>query len=99
MANDNFGFYLKGGITSIEVKTRELLAVGTDSSSYDDETVFGTMAGIGVKGVFGPGLLFKLEWVETKYGSLELKSSTGNQNVVRADPEQESVRLAIGYNF
>ena len=97
MAGNNFGVYLKGGISHVKVSTLEDIALGADASSYGNAHVMGAMYGAGIK--FGNVVFVKLEATKTQYESVKFQSLTGNQNVINATPEQESVRLAIGLNF
>jgi len=99
MYNETFGIYAKGGITSMDVLTQESIAIGTDSSSYDNEQVFGGMYGIGVKAALPYGLIVKLEATEHVYQDFTLKSLTGNKNNIDADIDSTDLRIAIGYNF
>ena len=99
MANEYFGVYFKGGGTRIKVSSQESLANGANSSTYGDENVFGIMYGLGLKGITPWGIGVKLEGVKTEYGTVTLHSTTGNKNVISADPTQESIRLALFYNF
>ena len=57
------------------------------------------MIGFGVKAQHSSGIFLKLEGITIDYETLTLESQTGNKNKVEATPEQDSVRLAIGYNF
>ena len=97
MAGEYFGAYLKGGISHLKVSSLEDIAIGATSSTYGDAHVLGGMYGVGIK--FGNILFFKLEATRTEYSSLTLTSLTGNQNIITAKPEQDSLRLAIGINF
>ena len=99
MPNDNFGIYLKGGVSRVIVNSLENIALGENSSAYGDETVLGGMYGLGAKVVHDSGLLFKLEYTKTIYETVKMTSTSGNLNVISADPEIEAVRLAIGYQF
>tara|TARA_B100000315_G_C14421113_1_gene515606 strand:+ start:613 stop:786 length:174 start_codon:yes stop_codon:yes gene_type:complete len=54
---------------------------------------------VGVKVVTPWYLFFKLEGTKTHYETITLQSSTGNKNIIKAKPEHESLRLAIGFNF
>ena len=99
MINDYIGFHLKGGVTHVELRTLESLANGDDSSTYGNEDVFGLMYGAGIKVISPWGIFLKLEALKVNYESEELTSTSGSKNVINADTEQESVRLAIGYNF
>ena len=99
MPTDNFGLYLKGGVSRVIVNSLESIALGTDSSVYGDETVLGGMYGLGAKVVHDSGLMFKLEYTKTIYETVKMTSTTGNKNIISADPEIEAFRLAIGYKF
>ena len=99
MPTDNFGLYLKGGVSRVIVNSLESIAIGEDSSAYGDETVLGGMYGLGAKIVHDSGLLFKLEYTKTIYETVKMTSTTGNKNIISADPEIEAFRLAIGYKF
>ena len=99
MPTDNFGLYLKGGVSRVIVNSLESIALGENSSVYGDEAVLGGMYGLGAKIVHDSGLLFKLEYTKTIYETVKMTSTTGNKNIISADPEIEAVRLAIGYQF
>ena len=99
MPSDNFGLYLKGGVSRVIVNSLESIARGEDSSVYGDETVFGGMFGLGAKVVHDSGLLFKLEYTKTIYETVTMTSATGSKNIITADPEIEAFRFAIGYKF
>ena len=97
--NDTFGIYGKAGLARVTVNTLESIARGADSSTYGNEGVWGTMIGFGVKAQHSSGIFLKLEGITIDYETITLESQTGNKNKVEATPEQDSVRLAIGYNF
>ena len=99
MVNENFGVYVKGGISEVTVNTLESLSVGADDSAYGNETVYGVATGVGIKGTHANGLGFKLEYLETNYEHVEMTSTTGNKNRITADVDQQATRLAIFYNF
>ena len=99
MPTDNFGLYLKGGVSRVIVNSLESIALGEDSSAYGDETVLGGMYGLGAKIVHDSGLLFKLEYTKTIYETVKMTSTSGNKNIISADPEIEAFRFAIGYKF
>ena len=99
MPTDNFGLYLKGGVSRVVVNSLESIALGEDSSVYGNEAVLGGMYGLGAKMVHDSGLLFKLEYTKTIYETVKMTSTTGNKNIISADPEIEAFRLAIGYKF
>ena len=99
MPTDNFGLYLKGGVSRVIVNSLETIAIGEDSSAYGNETVLGGMYGLGAKVVHDSGLLFKLEYTKTIYETVKMTSTSGNLNIISADPEIEAFRFAIGYQF
>ena len=99
MPTDNFGLYLKGGVSRVVVNALESITFGEDSSAYGNETVLGGMLGLGAKVVHDSGLMFKLEYTKTIYETVKMTSTTGNKNIISADPEIEAFRLAIGYQF
>ena len=99
MPTDNFGLYLKGGVSRVVVNSLESIALGEDSSAYGNETVLGGMLGLGAKVVHDSGLMFKLEYTKTIYETVKMTSTSGNKNIISADPEIEAFRLAIGYQF
>jgi len=92
---DNWGIYLKAGVSYVSVDTLETLP----NSSYGNKDIFGGMYGIGVRASLADGMFFKLEYAKTDYQSLVFQSSTGNKNKVTADIDQEALKLAVGYAF
>ena len=99
MPSDNFGVFLKGGVSRVTVKSLETIALGEDSSAYGNENVLGRMFGVGAKVVHDGGLMFKVEYTKTMYDEVTMTSTSGNKNTIKADPEIEAVRLSIGYRF
>ena len=97
--NDMFGAYVKGGYSYIEVNSLESIDLGSDSSAYGKEDVFGTVWGAGVRVNTAMGLFLKLEYTETDYEEFTMKSLSGNKNTITAEPEQKATRLAIGWRF
>ena len=97
--NENYGLYLRGGVSRVQVNTLESIAFGSTSSTYADKGLWGISTGIGIKGVHSSGAYFKLEYTETDYDDIKLSSETGNKNVITADVDQQATRLAIGYAF
>ena len=98
-AGQYFGFYAKGGISRVTVRTLETINSGINSSSYPDVDVWGRMYGAGVRATTPVGLFVKLEYARTDYGSIHLKSTSGNKNTVTANPDQDAVRLQLGWMF
>ena len=99
MPTQNFGVYIKGGVSRVIVNSLEDITLGENSSVYGNETVLGGMFGLGMKAVHDSGLLFKLEYTKTIYETVKMTSTTGNKNIISADPEIEAFRLAVGYQF
>ena len=99
MPTENFGLFFKGGLARVTVNSLESIALGTDSSAYGDETVLGTMWGVGAKAVHDSGLMFKLEYTDTIYDTVTMKSTSGNKNTITAEPEIEAFKLSIGWQF
>ena len=99
MPNDNFGLYLKGGVSRVIVNSLESIALGEDSSVYGEEVVNGIMYGVGMKGGYETGMFYKLEVIRIIYDEVKMTSTTGNKNIITAEPEQLAARLAIGYRF
>ena len=99
MPTDNFGLYLKGGVSRVTVNSLETIALGASSSVYGDETINGFMYGVGMKKAYDNGIFFKLEAIRILYERVKMTSTTGNKNIIHADPEQLAARFAIGYRF
>ena len=99
MPSDNFGVFLKGGVSRVTVNSLEDIAFGENSSAYGNETVTGGMLGVGAKIQHDGGLMFKVEYTKTVYETVKMTSTSGNKNIISADPEIEAVRLSIGYRF
>ena len=98
--SDNVGLYLKGGVSTLTVVTLEDISSGTDSSAYGNETILGGTYGFGVTGdLGGEGAYYKIEYAKTEYEPVKFSSTSGNGTIVKADTEQEAIRLAVGYNF
>tara|TARA_B100001123_G_scaffold268853_1_gene299240 strand:+ start:384 stop:1106 length:723 start_codon:yes stop_codon:yes gene_type:complete len=96
---NQLGFYAKLGGSRVDVNTLEDISSGTDSSTYDDETVYGGIFGIGIRAKHSSGVLIKAEWTQTHYQTIELVSDSGNKNKIEADIDQEDFRIALGYQF
>ena len=99
MPTENFGFYLKGGLSRVVVDSLESITLGEDSNAYGDATVTGSMFGLGLKAQHDSGLMFKLEYTKTIYETVNLTSASGSKSTISADPEVQAVRLALGYKF
>ena len=96
---DTFGIFLKAGVARINVNSDERIALGEDSSTYGDKAVTGFLFGGGITKRFDSGLYYKLEAVSTAYNSLTLTSTSGNKNIITADPSTVQANFALGYRF
>ena len=99
MANDKFGLFLKGGITSVTVSPKENADAGSvTTSTYTDKDLYGRMMGVGAKYYMG-NFFVKAEYVETDFDTYSHISTTGEGNTITADIDTEETKFAIGYNF
>ena len=98
MANEKFGIYLKGGVTSVTVSPSEVDSASVTTSTYKDKDLYGLMTGIGAKYYLG-NFFVKAEYVETDFDTYSHVSTTGEGNTITADIDTEETRLSIGYNF
>ena len=57
------------------------------------------MYGVGMKGGFDSGMFYKLEVIRIIYDEVKMTSTSGNKNIITAQPQQLAGRLAIGYKF
>ena len=87
-------FFVKGGITSMDVVTTENLATG---STYGNTSVNGVTAGFGAHMERDNGLFLRAEASMAEYENLTLVSSAGN--TVQADLDTTSLTLSIGKSF
>jgi|TARA_B100001123_G_C15060729_1_gene927464 opacity protein-like surface antigen len=99
MFNDYIGFYGKAGVSHVKVVSLEDIALGASSSEYGDQNVLGGMLGGGIKLITPWGLFTKLEYTETKFEKVVLKSTSGGQNEIHASPTMSAIRLNLGWNF
>ena len=96
----NFGVYGKAGVTMLDLNTLETISSGTDSSTYPNKTMVGGVLGGGIRwNSPNSGLLVKLEYQETNFAPIELQSTTGKKNMIKAEIDYSSTSLAIGWQF
>ena len=98
-ANENFGIFVKGGISRVTISSGESIAIGGNSSTYGDEKVYGTITGVGIRFNHDNGMFFKLEKTSTDYEAITLTSTTGNKNKITADADQDATSFSVGYKF
>lgn len=97
--NESVTLYGKVGINHMTVNSLESIDFGAASSSYGNVDVIGGMYGAGIKYNTSSGIFLKLEHTINEYEQVVLSSTTGNQNLIKADIDSEATRLALGYNF
>ena len=88
--------FLKAGMKRVDVITLENLATG---SSYNDETLDGTMLGFGWNRNFDGGVFLRMAADYTEFDKLSLTSSTNSANTVTAEIEGITASLSIGKSF
>ena len=86
--------FVKGGITSMDVETKEVLGTG---ATYGNASVNGVTVGIGAHLERDNGLFLRVEANVAEYENLTLTGSTGN--VIQADLDTSEARFSIGKSF
>ena len=102
MVNETFGLYLKGGVSRLSVDTLENLKFGASSSEYPNKEIWGALGGFGVKAAHSSGFFAKLDHSSTFFKPLKFVAKNGTNpipNVIQADLDVTTTRLAIGYTF
>ena len=98
-ATEGIGIYAKGGLSNVKVTSLESISKGINSSAYGDVRIWGATLGAGLRFKHSSGFLIKTEYSHTEYEGITLTSTTGNQNRIKADPESDNIRVAIGWQF
>ena len=101
MKTFNNGLFLKAGMTQSKVITNEVLNTG---STYGNETVEGTLIGLGLHKVRDNGVFFRASAEFTNYDSIKLTSGTadavtGTTNTIDADVDTTAFKISIGKAF
>ena len=101
MKTFNNGLFLKAGMTQSKVVTNEVLNTG---STYGNETVEGTLFGLGFHKVRDNGVFFRASAEFTNYDSIKLTSGTadavtGTKNTIDADVDTTAFKISIGKAF
>tara|TARA_B100000787_G_scaffold141192_1_gene110252 strand:+ start:738 stop:1427 length:690 start_codon:yes stop_codon:yes gene_type:complete len=86
--------FIKGGVTSMDVETKEVLGTG---AKYGNESVNGVTAGIGAHLEKDNGLFIRIEANVSEYESISLTGTTGN--IIEADLDTAEARFSIGKSF
>ena len=90
-------FYVKAGMTSVDVITKESLATG---SAYGNTSLDGTVYGVGYNNSFDNGMFFRVEGSIMEFDSAKLTSTTNSDNVIELkDLEGASGKVSIGKSF
>lgn len=84
----NEGEYALAGLHYTKVKTAETLP----NSSYGDENIYGAQLGVGSKRGNK-----KFEIFYSKFEDIEISSTGGNSNSIKADADALTVRYSIGF--
>tara|TARA_B110000858_G_C17681143_1_gene416651 strand:- start:4 stop:651 length:648 start_codon:yes stop_codon:yes gene_type:complete len=87
-------FYVKAGVISMDVETKEKLNTG---SKYGNTSVNGVTAGIGAHFERDNGVYFRTEYSMSEYEDIRL-TSTGS-NIVEADIDTTAMKISIGKSF
>ena len=93
------GIYLKLGALRTTVTTEESLNYGINSSTYGNDTVWGSQVGIGLRSRHSSGFFTKFEYSETDYDALKFTSTTGNLNSIAADIDAQMFTVGLGWSF
>ena len=92
------GIFAKVGAMNVRIETNETLGTG---AAYSDVTdVVGGIFGLGFKGSYGSGVMFKLDAQYVDFEDISI-SSTGSDasTTIDAETAMKQIRLSVGYNF
>jgi len=87
--------YVKTGSISVDLVTKESLGTG---GSYGDESLSGSMAGIGMSHMFDNGLFFRTEGTLMELDNPTAQTS-GDHTITVKNIEGASARFSIGKSF
>ena len=96
------GFFVKAGMSSTTVNTKEVLATGSDYKNVD---VDGTMLGMGFSATNDNGVFFRVSGEYTDYDDIALTSTTAadatttTKNKINASVDTLAAKLSIGKAF
>ena len=96
---EGIGIYAKGGVSNVKVNSLESIDKGINSSAYGNVRIWGASLGAGLRFKHSSGFLIKTEYSHTEYEGITLTATTGNQNRIKAEPESDNLRIAIGWQF
>ena len=90
-------FYVKAGMTSVDVITKESLATGSD---YGNTSLDGTVYGVGYNNTFDNGMFFRVEGTIMDFDNAKLTSTTNGDNTIELNNlEGASGKISIGKSF
>lgn len=90
-------FYVKAGLVTVDVITKESLGTG---SKYGNGDLDGTMYGVGYHSEFGNGMFARIEGSVMDLGGQKLTSTTNSDNTVELkDVVGATGRISIGKSF
>ena len=89
-------FYVKGGISSVDVETKESLATG---SEYGNTSLDGTITAIGFNNELDSGVFIRMEAKYMDFDGVTLTSSNTDNSVNLKSLEGASGSLSIGKTF
>ena len=89
-------FYVKGGISSVDVETKESLATG---SEYGNTSLDGTITAIGFNNELDSGVFIRMEAKYMDFDGVTLTSSNTDNSVKLKSLEGASGSLSIGKTF
>ena len=95
--------YVRAGLSNMDIDYTTT-STGTNGGSYSEAlSVSGTNLGVGFKGTFDNGVIWKLSYETTDYDSISLRSTgnsvAGESNAIKADVDTSAYRLSLGKSF
>tara|TARA_Y100001958_G_C20840214_1_gene287118 strand:- start:54 stop:608 length:555 start_codon:yes stop_codon:yes gene_type:complete len=94
--NVSENIYLKAGMVSVDVITKEQLGTG---STYGDTDMSGETFGIGYNTEFGNGMFARIEGTYMDLGSVSVTASNGDNKVSINSLEGVTAKIAVGKSF
>ena len=90
-------FYVKAGMATVDVVTKENLATGSD---YGNTSLDGSVMGVGYNNTFDNGMFFRVEGTYMDFDNAKLISTTNTDNTIELNNlEGASGKLSIGKSF
>ena len=94
-------FYVRAGISEITVNTKE--TASGNGGSYGNATLDGVQYGVGIKGLAGEKIRWKLGYEVNDFDTLSLTSSgnsvTAETNKLTADLDTKALKVGLGIQF